>query len=280
MVSFRVGRGGTINCTITVVQIRLTRVLGVANTCPCDPGSAPGGRAGLLGRILTGDRPIDRRPTCRSTARPYREYAAAIYELAEADLPVHPGANRRLAGGLPTVGLGDGPPHGRRRARGDRRRDHAHRIWYASGRGRGAPAPTGRALPHRGAGTSLGEGARRGGGVGARHLRSGREGDVGQAGRPQDLSARQPDPGSRLPGAGGRAPGPAWRGPGGGARAHLRGTGTRRRDHGLPRRERPASGRPGRDGGPHPDGTITVRVDDDHQVGLGPFIAERVFVVR
>lgn len=29
-----------------------------------------------------------------------------------------------------------------------------------------------------------------------------------------------------------------------------------------------------------PDGTITVRVDDDHQVGLGPFIAERVFVAR
>jgi DtxR family transcriptional regulator, Mn-dependent transcriptional regulator len=29
-----------------------------------------------------------------------------------------------------------------------------------------------------------------------------------------------------------------------------------------------------------PDGTITVRVDDDHQVGLGPFIADRVFVVR
>ena len=29
-----------------------------------------------------------------------------------------------------------------------------------------------------------------------------------------------------------------------------------------------------------PDGTITVRVNDDHQVGLGPFIAERVYVVR
>jgi DtxR family Mn-dependent transcriptional regulator len=29
-----------------------------------------------------------------------------------------------------------------------------------------------------------------------------------------------------------------------------------------------------------PDGTITVRVDDAHQVGLGPFIADRVFVVR
>lgn len=29
-----------------------------------------------------------------------------------------------------------------------------------------------------------------------------------------------------------------------------------------------------------PDGTITVRVDDAQQVGLGPFIAERVFVAR
>ncbi len=29
-----------------------------------------------------------------------------------------------------------------------------------------------------------------------------------------------------------------------------------------------------------PDGTITVRVDDDHQVGIGPFIADRVFVAR
>src|SRR5690606_24819614 len=28
-----------------------------------------------------------------------------------------------------------------------------------------------------------------------------------------------------------------------------------------------------------PDGTITARVDDDQQVGLGPFIAERIFVV-
>ncbi len=29
-----------------------------------------------------------------------------------------------------------------------------------------------------------------------------------------------------------------------------------------------------------PDGTITVRVDDDHQVGIGPFIADRVYVAR
>jgi DtxR family Mn-dependent transcriptional regulator len=29
-----------------------------------------------------------------------------------------------------------------------------------------------------------------------------------------------------------------------------------------------------------PDGTITVRVDEGHQVGLGPFIAERVYVAR
>lgn len=29
-----------------------------------------------------------------------------------------------------------------------------------------------------------------------------------------------------------------------------------------------------------PDGTLTVRVNDDHQVGLGPFIAERVYVAR
>lgn len=29
-----------------------------------------------------------------------------------------------------------------------------------------------------------------------------------------------------------------------------------------------------------PDGTITVRVNDEHQVGLGPFIAERVYVAR
>ena len=29
-----------------------------------------------------------------------------------------------------------------------------------------------------------------------------------------------------------------------------------------------------------PDGTITVRVDESHQVGLGPFIADRVYVAR
>jgi DtxR family transcriptional regulator, Mn-dependent transcriptional regulator len=251
----------------------------VANTClAATLKSAPGGRAGLLGRILPVTEPID--PGDLSQYRTtYREYAAAIYELTEAELPV---LQARIADWLgvsrPSVS------------------EMVHRM------AEDGLVEIGDEITLTGAGTHLAEVVVRRHRLAERFLtevlglpwvKVHEEAEVWEHAISDQVEKamwdKLDDPktcphGNPIPGAGYRAPAVE-------PLAHVEGRVAvlERISEELELDDEimdflDVSGlRPGarvETVARTPDGTLTVRVDGQHQVGLGPFIAERVYVVR
>ena len=190
----------------------------------------------------------------------------------------HPGPDRRASRRVAARGVGDDPPDDRRGPRRTSTGEITLTDGHGSGQHHGPPAPAGRAVPHRPARALVGRGPPRGRQVGTRHQPRGRGGHHRTARRPDDLSARQPDPGVRLrrTRAGAAVAAPVEVG-GMVIPASPRSSSSPRDCSSSSRRTTCSPGPTASVIAMSPDGTTTVEVDGQ-MVGLSAFTADRILV--